>query len=738
MRLETALSPLSLLLVIVLMTAAGLLVRRFYRQTLPQVGSSPRRILILLRIVSLILISLFLVRPVWLIDRTVEYRGRLLVVLEDSGSMQKTDTPGGLSRWDAGLEIGRIIQAINAEVDAPVDVTFMRGNGLLDPVITDPRNTLLPASAVGTDLNALLNSAVGLADNQSIRGMVLVTDGNESPGTGAFTLTPGLQHLPGLVVGTGSGDEFFDISIRDTHYPGSAFMGDEVIVEVTAEIRGQPPIEILARLDRGDIPVSEQRVVLQPDQTIARFEMSYRPASEGLDFLTLSLIGPDNETLQENNRASLAVDVLHENAKLLYLCGTPDWNTRTLAQAAGGEPRVDLQIIEVLEPGTSFAGAGQDMVPADVDGWLAFDGVLIDIAAAGRLEAGVAALTAAVAEGLGVVFIGGNVHERFPQALEPLLPGARPTLYAGETRLVQGRDARGHVVTARQSGLADAGDLRTPPMATVHWLAPAPDSDILLEACLPGDAATCFPVMVAGAYGEGRVLWSGLPDLWKIVFWQNLHGDQQTEDYTLTALLRNMLVWTSFGDRHAGVFFSDSKRVYAEGETIELAARRQDIRGLTVDQQLVIEIRSSADDGQLLAVRMNMHADPSRPGLMKAVLPPLPPGRYDIRPLTSEEPDGAAAVLELYVVQSTLEGSQIRQDRLNLRSLAAAHGFDYVDQGSPEHQDRLRQFLASLDRSPVEVSRLTVGDLLSGWPLLGLIVLLLGLEWFYRRRLGMI
>ena len=90
---------------VVFALAAGLLIRRLYRDTEPRAAVPRRRLLTGLRIAAVVLLIWALAGPALMrtLDRTV--KPSVVVVVEDSASMALRDTPAGESRWEraAGL-----------------------------------------------------------------------------------------------------------------------------------------------------------------------------------------------------------------------------------------------------------------------------------------------------------------------------------------------------------------------------------------------------------------------------------------------------------------------------------------------------------------------------------------------------------------------------------------------------------------------------------------------------------
>ena len=130
---------------------------------------------------------------------------------------------------------------------------------------------------------------------------------------------------------------------------------------------------------------------------------------------------------------------------------------------------------------------------------------------------------------------------------------------------------------------------------------------------------------------------------------------------------------------------------------------------------------------------------PGRPGRSRITLPPLPPARYEVRPVHAGTDSAAGPAQPFLVVPSSLEEMQTWQDQRHLRTLARSWGGFVVSADDGDGVTAgLAAALAGIDWSPVRIERNEELSLWAGWPLLLLVVLLLGLEWVIRRAEGML
>jgi hypothetical protein len=102
-------------MLVLVVVAAGLWTRRHYRMTTPQLKGTLGRLLPALRWVSLILIILAVAGPLLILERTESDPARIILILDDSQSMEFADLPDGVTRWDGALTM---VAALDSVLDS--------------------------------------------------------------------------------------------------------------------------------------------------------------------------------------------------------------------------------------------------------------------------------------------------------------------------------------------------------------------------------------------------------------------------------------------------------------------------------------------------------------------------------------------------------------------------------------------------------------------------------------------
>lgn len=748
---------------LLLITAVGavLWVVRAYSQTRPQAPEHLGRVLIGLRSAALLLLVLAIAGPI--LSRLLVTRppAEIVIVLEDSGSMligdagQETSDATPVTRWARALQVAARIDSTLAQRSEKISRVYMRGNGLSpvsefrlnDPVVTEP-------VGYGTDLVGLQRQVMDRLAGHPLRAMVLISDGQETSGWGDGVGGRGPRAdlpMPLFVVGVGDENGPPDRVLKDLRYPDTAYEGDRVVVEFAVDHRyladtaGQDGRrEIRAQLRNSQGVVADTTIFSAAD--LVPFELTFTVGQEGLQAYELAVDVLDNERFPANNKATLAINVRQERARVLLLSASPSWDLRFLAQAAASEQRLTLSVVYPNASGLVFADSLTVWKePGTVDQWLVWDAVVLTGWTGALSGLDWRLLDSAVEQGLGLLVMagsgsgvgGGPVSFAPPDDLVAMLPVAlqRWRWLPGPFFIEQPAASSGHpILEGISGGVADLSAL--PPLALVANVQVIPGAELLLRGKGrrggPGP-----PVMVVISRGQGRVTWFGGRHLWELAFWET---DRQGEELTQTTqagrrLARNLLVWSAAGLAESGLAFTGRQTFFYEGEPIRLAAQWRDMRGRPVTDrslQLVLRHQDGESGGdQTYSLRRSR----SRVGFAEATLPPLAPGNYTVQLIGDGDPPVLGREENLIVANHSLEMTQVRMQRRRLVQLASHHDgrFDKSDDLTG-----LLAALAELDWRGDEVERQYRWDIRAGWPLLGLLVALLGAEWYLRRRHGLL
>ncbi|WP_269537410.1 hypothetical protein [Cerasicoccus fimbriatus] len=583
-------------------------------------------------------------------------------------------------------------------------------------------------TALGNGLNQLLNSRS--PDNAQLGGALLLSDGINLQGERLPDAAIAWRDagVPVTVVGIGEPTPPGDIALKFTNAPESAALGDPLELQVALNNYFGEARNVEVQLFAEDRLVETQAVQL-PAGEESQLTFSHVPEAPGLQVFRAMLKQPaTGDFNRANDLDYAAVDItMPKNQSLFYLSARlgPFW--RYLQQALGEDDQLQRQCVIQTGPERFFRqGFGEEDAmdestagfPESAEEFFPHAVLVVDISA-------VSAMTPEAREGLreyllrrggGVLFMGDP--NAMPDDLKPLLP-----VRDGELGRVLKRTP---IELAAQPVFrdADAGVLSMPPGPYLPeetlFFQPADLSlgvRVAAETESPG-----LPVLTVHAYGAGRVAYLGTESTWR---WA-LTSDREQEQHT--AFWQQLIAWLATGGK-------PRIELPIQGEVVDLGgpvALDIDVRGSDFRPSEDARIRATitAPNGDVLP-EVDLLPESADPGRFAGEALLESPGEYRVD-YAIEFPDGETLQHTAYFAahRAGREDEDLRFRETALRDLARITGGEYF---SWEQIGEIDELILS-DAVPLREER-------TYWTrnaaFLLAILLVFGIEWFWRRSLGL-
>jgi hypothetical protein len=715
------------------------------RRTVP---ARRQAVALILRAVVLVILLVVALNPTALRARPVQGKPALVILLDTSASMSTRDV-AGQSRLSAALHILKDKSALPAlQNDFAVDFrTFDK------EIRAATLAGLTPDSARGaaTDIGpALTNAVTDLADRPAQVGVLLVSDGRDT-GEAAMDAA-GLALARGVPLWTWClggpvprRDLWVDVPAADL----LAFAGTDVELSATFHALGYENRSFRVELLANGKKIDQTDVLPGPSgETPVKFKIT-APAS-GEHRYTFRIPAEPGAADQENRERSVFLRIVGEKVRVLLVEGQPHWDTKFLVQCLKSHPRVELTALYRLADKRQFAvlsSNGQqkqaqdaDLFPRDARQFAQFDVIVLGRGCEAFFDSGTEDLLSrfVAQQGGGLIFSRGKAYGgRFPPLakLEPVLwgegslPDAQLALTdAGRLCPVLELTPGGEIDTLLEHlphfDLA-ANTVGVKPLAVV--LAGAKPS--AAKDAPVGDADNSTVLLAYQHYGQGRVVTVNAAGLWRWAFHEKA-TDQEEVAYERfwTGLLRWLLAGADF-QPGADVAFRTDARAYNDDRQIRLLIQT---RGLDQDAYRPrVTIRSTA--------AKDLNAEPAvleprrqSGGSYLAEAGPFAPGTYELR-LANNIGQPSEIVTTVEVLSSSVENRNLSADPDLMARLSAR------TEGRPVTGDDLAGFSKIIERWR---ARRELADqkviLWDQWLLLAAVVTMMGAEWFWRRREGLL
>ncbi|MFA6289109.1 MAG: vWA domain-containing protein [Opitutaceae bacterium] len=719
--------PFVLLLALVL----GALTVWVYRQTGRNLSRARRVCLLFFRLVGCALVLLILLQPSRIEPLPVQTKEKVMLVgLDASRSMRQPDA-GKLTRFDAAREL--LWVAGVAPRSAPPVVpagTRLFAFGENAAPVTRPLAELHPDLAT-TRIHSSVQTMLGsLAAGEGAHALFLLTDGHdfELVNPAQTALLARNRQVPVYVVPLGGEGAVRDVSVRIISY--QPFHYTKQVIRLSAVIRplGCPYETLKVTLLREGRAIQSRSVVVR-DETQVPLQFDVTEAKAGQFEYEIRADPLPGEAGTANNRVTTYVNVIDKKIRVLVLEGRPYWDTTFLQRSLRRNDKLDVdsvvsyakdrwRVLRTEERKDPFR------VPANASEWNAYDIVILGQGVDTLLAwSQVEALQEFVdRQGGVVVFSRGDAFSGrgFGGAMQPVAWGRSVTQSAP---LRVGREGR---AVAPFRLLADADDTARQQGVALPELVgsyEATDRKPLAATMAELDGGAEFPAMVHRRLGAGQVLSIGVDGLWRWAF--NAKSQEANTvfdrfwDQTLLWLMRgrDIMPDTRF------TFRADTANVLL-GEKIRFRIVARDSLGPV----RAVGLTLFRDDGEIARLTCAVPAGATNQRL-EADFVPDKTGLYRAEVTL---PDATRQTVRFSVYDDNVEETDVAADFAYLRRLSEASGGRVL---KPE------EFAAALHAAvaaPVDdaprVRKITVWD--RAW-VFWLIGMLLGIDWYLRRRWGL-
>ncbi len=711
-----------------------------------------RRILVALRLGVILLVLAALLRPTVVYTTSKRQDSTLVLLADQSRSMQTRDSLGNESRWEALRDVlgdaAPTLDNLSEEVEikvysfagdlAPVDIS--NGKSRLEKQATGSE------SAIGTALADVLRREAG----KRLAGVVLLTDGAQRalpphdlpPQTAARQLRDLGFPLHTVVFGQSrAADAARDIALSDLHANDSVFVKNELNVAGTARIAGfandNVPVDLLFETAPGQMTVvGSTQVRARGDGDQLPVELTYIPETPGEYKVTLRAQPQPGELTATNNELSTFVTVRQGGINVLYLQGANPVEARFIRRAleAGPDIHVEYHWIDAQRPQTR---------PVELS--TAFERGKYNVYSIGDLDSTaftapeLTALADTVRAGAGLLMTGG---------LHSFGPGGYQKTPLAEVLPVQMGDLeRQGFDQPPATDLHVPGPLKMQPTAAgeqlrVLLLGPATQNRDTWATLPPLDGANRFrglaplasvlaesvdaprvPLLVAQTPGNGRVLAFAGDSTW--------HWALSGQDTLHKRFWRQLVLWLAKKDQSdSQVWVELPQRRYRPASRVEFTAGVQAIEGAdTADVTMEAEIQ--LPDGSRRPLRLARQQERFGGIFLEATAA----GDYTITVTATRggQPLGTASARFLVeVIDLELESPQA--DPNLLTQLANITG------GEAMAAEQLVSFLERMEKQPPAplVTTEAKQEPWDTWPFLLAFAALLICEWALRKRWGLV
>ena len=745
---------------IVAILAAGLLLALWVGPTVRRLSLRRQRTLVVLRALVILLVILVMLRPSHISTESKTQTAVLLILPDQSLSMQLPAASGGKSRWEAQLQTLRQISPLLKDLGKNLEVKVQPYDATLHPQVWTDGQMQLPAEPEGreTDIGSSLHEAVEQEAGKRLAGVILLGDGTQTAYQPSVEIYDAARELgnrgyPLYTVTYGpAGDaaQSRDVAVENLPEQYTIFVKNELAIRGLLRVRGYVNKEIAVRLEIEDSTGTKQIVgptPIQADQDNQQVDVNftYVPQKPGQYKLTLKADEQPGELVTKNNELTAFLTVLEGGLRVLYLEGEPRQEQKFIRWALDTSPDIDLDFqwfpSRLRKDWPVLLG---DTIPkGNYDAYILGD---LDSAALGADN--LKQLAGEVEKGKGLIAIGGY-HSFGPGGyratpLADVLPiemdrlarqdFGRPDVQRWHVPgPLQMLPTRSHPVTMLAS---PADNLRAwqelkPLKGANRWAGAkdVPGIQVLAEA---RGAEGEIPLLVAGQYGGGRVLALAGDSTWQ--WWRQGLSTMHRRFW------RQVILWLARRDdlTRNDVWIDLPQRRFPVGSRVTFSTGARTAMGDVIpDARLTATLTGPV--GQPAPIRLAVKGEEFS-GTIDRI---IQPGSYQISvvavDMSGQQLGTSTASFE--VMDQDVELSNPAADPDQMARLA---NFTRESGGRVVAPEQLPALLEEIQQNPPKMveevlTRWQLADTWwDAWLVLACLVALLGTEWFLRKRWGLV
>ena len=292
-----------------------------YRTTVPPISSARKIVLIALRSVGLSLLLFILFEPILTIIRGTQEPPKLAVLLDNSLSVSQSDALG-----DRKIIFRKAIENSNF---LSFDKDKLKTTLFSSDIYSPEEFTFKEINFNGqmTDIAKALKWVSSIAEKENIQAVLLITDGAFNTGNNPI-YDAEFFGKPVFTIGIGDSSEPRDVSLQSIITNENIYINNPVPVNINVKVSGyNEGVLTLKLLDNG-VQIAEQKFSVNPDRKSFTAVFEYSPKQEGIRKLTASISSLKNEITTKNNSANEFVNVLKNKRKIAIFAGSinPDFS----------------------------------------------------------------------------------------------------------------------------------------------------------------------------------------------------------------------------------------------------------------------------------------------------------------------------------------------------------------------------------------------------------------------------
>ncbi|GAB4377128.1 MAG: hypothetical protein Kow0042_24380 [Calditrichia bacterium] len=317
----------------------------YYRKTLPPLSRYRRWFLILIRSLTLIIVLFILLQPILTLILEHQDPPLVAVLVDNSRSMLIEDGSG--IRADS---VRFLLNHINGDnFSDSLQFRLFRFDRQLRSFQFDS----LTFEGKQTNISRALQEVADSLSENNLQAVVLISDGQFNQGPSPLRIAERMP-VPVYTIAVGDSVSRRDVRLSGVQANPVGYVGQELPVSVRILHSGYDNKTVTIQLKQGKQTVAAQKITLSSSGFEQKVDFALKAEQPGEIRYTIEVESFPDEITRDNNRSSFVVKILKSKIRALLLSGVPTFDQRLLIHTIRQLPDVQLTILTEKSPGAYY------------------------------------------------------------------------------------------------------------------------------------------------------------------------------------------------------------------------------------------------------------------------------------------------------------------------------------------------------------------------------------------------
>jgi hypothetical protein len=722
-KLSLSFGPIFFVLALILLVIYTVYV---YRYTIPEVSTSKKVFLITLRSLALMLLIFIFFEPILTLAKKVVEQPVNLVFIDNSRSIQIKD---GTKREESinnfingfgrnGLGKNTFFYSFGTKVNQVSDdslqfINFDEGSTNFSKIFSQLEKNNLP----------LPKGSMNSKADRNISSIVIASDGVITDGTDP-TYTAEKMNLPVYTFGVGDTSHRNDVEIKNVLYNEYIYAQNPTVILATIGNSGFVNKSAAVSIYEDNKIIDQKNITLNSDG-IQNVSFIYTPKTSGDKKITISVKNQLGEFTYANNKKAFFVNVKSNKLKVMVIAGSPSSDLSFIKNSLEEDTNLVVNSVTVVAQNKFLEQVDRDKLldSAQVLFLVGFpsketpDNFYKRLADEIQNKNKPFLITVSGSTDFNKLM---NLKSDLPFSIGRIAPGTN------EVQPVIPREESENPLLQNNADDPIGAWQNLPPVyQTATDLGAKPESEILARTKI-NNVPMNKPLIVTRKIGNKRSIAVLANDIWR---WK-LQSAQQNLNL-FDSFIHNSVKWLNISNQQKQFTLRTNRKFYAINEPVEFSAQVYDETFNPIsDADVRVEINNANQASEL---QLNSVGN----GLYEGTYNADKPGDYSFTGAAEKNNNRIGKGKgEFNVGDLDIEMINPRMDSEFLKSIANLTGGKFYNTSDYNNLYKtLKERIQKSNKEKIETSEITLWS--DEW-LMIIAILLFALEWFYRKRFGML